>query len=283
MTVLFDLPPELINIIVGHLSPPSELSRVYSQNFHYDDDHLCPCFPKEDCNRQLVLYDARYEHLRMQYETDVLRFAIAHPYIAQCISVGGWSGAVDALMLLDRKDLGIIPCVPEELRNMVRYVLFWFPEDFQFLALADLLNRHCRKINFAVSRYSLRPVDYITRLEAAESPRVFKPQKMLEQFPSALSLHIDAYSLAHSYAYETLFSDVGAKALETAYGSTGVPSLPVAPCKITDLVINSTPGISLLSDSLSLACTSREPTISAMNRMTTMFGITAPSSATSTT
>jgi hypothetical protein len=124
MTGLFDLPPKLINVIVGHLSPPSDISRGYSQNSYYDDPLLCPCFPKEDCNRQLVLYDARYEHLKLHYETDVLRFAIAHPYIARCISVGGWSGAVDTLMLAHRKDLGIIPCVPEELRRMVRYVLF---------------------------------------------------------------------------------------------------------------------------------------------------------------
>jgi hypothetical protein len=125
------------------------------------------------------------------------------------------------------------------------------------LAIPDLLNHHCRKVNFAVSQYSQPPVDYLTRLETAESRRVFKPQKMLEQFPSATSLHIDAYSLAHSYAYETLFSDVGVKALETAYGSTSTPSLPDTPCKITDLVVNSTVGISLLSDSLSLPVLAR--------------------------
>jgi hypothetical protein len=115
----------------------------------------------------------------------------------------------------------------------------------------------CRKINFAVSQYTQPPVEYITRLEAAETRRVFKPQKMLEQFPSATSLHIDAYSLAESYAYETLFSDVGREALEAAYGSTGTPSLPDTPCQITDLVINSTVGISLLSDSLSLPVLAR--------------------------
>jgi hypothetical protein len=124
MPGLFDLPPKLINVIIGHLSPPSEMSRGYSQDFHYDHHHLCTCFPKEDCNRKLVLYDARYEYLTTQYETDVLRFAIAHPYIAQCISVGGWNVAVETLMLLERKDPGIIPRVPKELRNMVRYVLF---------------------------------------------------------------------------------------------------------------------------------------------------------------
>jgi hypothetical protein len=130
MTGLFDLPPELINVIVGHLSPPSEISRGYSQSYYYDEPHLCQCFPKEDCNRQLVLCDARREHLKMQYETDVLRFALAHPFIAQCIAIGGWSGAVDTLMLLKRKELGIIPCVPEELRGMVRYVFFYFLVDY---------------------------------------------------------------------------------------------------------------------------------------------------------
>jgi hypothetical protein len=119
MTALLDLPPELINVVVGHLAPSSAVPL----NEAFDSSQSCPCIPQEDPNRQLVLYNAELEHLRKGYETDVLRLGMAHPYIAQCISHGGWRGVVDAMWLKRRKDLGVIPCVPEELRGVIRYVI----------------------------------------------------------------------------------------------------------------------------------------------------------------
>jgi hypothetical protein len=119
MTGLLDLPPELINVIVGYLAPPPDIPRTHP--FGMPDP--CPCLPKADWNRELVLYDSRPEHLETAYETDAMRFGLAHPYIGACILSGGWRGTVDALFLADKQDIGVIPYVPEGYRKMIRYVI----------------------------------------------------------------------------------------------------------------------------------------------------------------
>jgi hypothetical protein len=119
--MLLDLPPEPINLIVGHIAPPPELPSM-------QEIETCPCVPREDRNLQLVLSDTEYDQLRTAYETDVLRFGVAYPYIAGSISNGGWQGVVDSMWMLENRGYGIIPCVPEELRSIVRYVPLLFVE-----------------------------------------------------------------------------------------------------------------------------------------------------------
>lgn len=105
--MLLDLPPELINLIVGYLARPSSAS------------HRCPCFAQNDTNRQLDIYDNQAS----AYETDALHFGLAHAYIEQCIVNGGWRGVVDALCFSRGKDIRLIPCVPDGFRGMIGYVL----------------------------------------------------------------------------------------------------------------------------------------------------------------
>lgn len=38
---------------------------------------------------------------------------------------GGWEGVVDAVMWLERRELGVVPWVPDVYRVMVRYVFIW--------------------------------------------------------------------------------------------------------------------------------------------------------------
>jgi hypothetical protein len=117
--MLSNLPPELINIIVGYLEPPSEAPRTLIHHPQKD----CSCFPQNDQDRELILYNTDLQQIREAYETDILRLGLAHPYVARCISDGGWHGVVDSLLMCSRRggdDFGTIPCVPEEFRNMVR-------------------------------------------------------------------------------------------------------------------------------------------------------------------
>jgi hypothetical protein len=106
MAELFDLPSEIINLIVGYLRRPSDVRH-------------CSCFVQEDHNRQLVLHD-RYGKA---YETDAVHFGKAHPFIRQCIANGGWQSEIDVLCFEKGEGLCVIPCVPEEFRGMVRCVI----------------------------------------------------------------------------------------------------------------------------------------------------------------
>jgi hypothetical protein len=105
--MLLDLPPEIINSITDHLALP--LKRQVSDS--------CPHFPHDQKQDRLTVYDA--SETSKSYETDVLRFAMADPYIANCMEDSGRQIEADATVV---KDLGVVPCVPEEVRWTVKYV-----------------------------------------------------------------------------------------------------------------------------------------------------------------
>jgi hypothetical protein len=114
--MLLDLPPELINLIVGHLAHPSSIPRTHG---HDNGVEACWCIPEED-DRELVLYDGESAERERAYETDALHFGMAHPYIADCIANGGWIGVVDVLYRRGLEGSHVIPCVSEEYRGMVK-------------------------------------------------------------------------------------------------------------------------------------------------------------------
>jgi hypothetical protein len=130
--MLIDLPPEIINLITDLLSPipPKSPDRVlqsrphFSPNQEYDQDR-----------RRIAIYDA--SGTAGGYETDVVRFAMADPYIARCIAKCGRRVEVDAV-IIDR--LGVVPCVAEEVRWMVKYVIVTL--------CAKGKNRRCLSVDF---------------------------------------------------------------------------------------------------------------------------------------
>jgi hypothetical protein len=111
--MLLDLPPELINVIVGYLAPPSILLRLGPCGIQ-----ACYCGPQEDDHRQLVLYDLR--RISNPHETDVMRFAMAHPYLIECILDGGRQVVVDAVTIFSKKEFGVAPRIPTRFRGLVR-------------------------------------------------------------------------------------------------------------------------------------------------------------------
>jgi hypothetical protein len=107
--MLLDLPAEIINLITDHLSLPPKGS--------HQGPKSCPNFPHEHDRARLTLYDA--SKTSAGYESDVLHFAMADPYIAKCMEKSGRQIEVDATVV---KGLGVVPCAPEEVRRMVKYV-----------------------------------------------------------------------------------------------------------------------------------------------------------------
>jgi hypothetical protein len=114
--MLLDLSPEIINLITDILSPrpPKNSSRIL---------HSCPHFAHDQNQDRLAVYDV--SETPGGYETDVVRFAMAHPYVAKCIENCGRRIEVDATVMEGLEELGVVPCmssVPEEVRRIVRYV-----------------------------------------------------------------------------------------------------------------------------------------------------------------
>lgn len=113
--MLLELPAEVINLIIAHLQPPSDVPQ--------NNLHRCSCLPQQDRIRQLLLYNAT--QILKAYETDLLHFALVDPYIVRCMEAGGWHGVVEAQMVVTRMDVGLVPYVPKEIRDVVRYVSFF--------------------------------------------------------------------------------------------------------------------------------------------------------------
>jgi hypothetical protein len=107
--MLLDLPPEIINLITDHLSLPPKNSRRISES--------CPHFSHDQNQDRLALYDA--SETSTDFEADVLRFAMAHPYIASCMENSGQQFEVDTTVI---DGLGVVPRVPEQFRGIVKYV-----------------------------------------------------------------------------------------------------------------------------------------------------------------
>jgi hypothetical protein len=105
--MLLDLPPEIINSITDHLALP--LKRQIPES--------CPHFSHDQKDGRLAIYDA--SESSASYETDVLRFALVHPYIAKCMENSGRQIEADATVV---EGLGVLPCAPEEVRQLVKYV-----------------------------------------------------------------------------------------------------------------------------------------------------------------
>lgn len=117
--MLLDLPPELINLVAGYLSPPPKGPRVIG----YSPFDACECLPEEDLDRQMMLYDnadSRPADSLNSQETDALRFGTAHAYLGRCIASGRWQGVIE---MSDVVDIGALRRIPEEFRAVVRYVL----------------------------------------------------------------------------------------------------------------------------------------------------------------
>lgn len=77
MAMLLDLPPEIINCITNHLAVPLK-GRVSDS---------CPHFSHGQTQDRLALYDV--SETSKNYESDVLRFAMADPYIVNCMEKSG--------------------------------------------------------------------------------------------------------------------------------------------------------------------------------------------------
>jgi hypothetical protein len=116
--MLLSLPSELIDIIIRYLNPRPIWSRVEGHS-PFDP---CSCLPKENLDRQLLLYNVSGKPPPKDpglYETDVLRFGKGHPHLAQCVANGKWHVVVEMSRTVD---LDVIGHVPGALRGMVRYV-----------------------------------------------------------------------------------------------------------------------------------------------------------------
>jgi hypothetical protein len=105
--MLLDLPAEIIHLIIDHLSIPPKNPRQVPD--------LCPHFSHDQNQRRLTLYDA--SETSANYEADVLRFAMADPYIASCIENSGRKFEVDTTVL---DGLGVVPRAPERFRRIVK-------------------------------------------------------------------------------------------------------------------------------------------------------------------
>lgn len=106
--MLLDLPAEIINLITDYLSLPPKSRRQVRD--------LCPRFSHEQNQGRLTLYDA--SETSANFEADVLRFAMAHRYIASCIENSGRHFEVDTTVI---DGLGVVPRVPEQFRRIVKY------------------------------------------------------------------------------------------------------------------------------------------------------------------
>jgi hypothetical protein len=108
--MLLNLPPEIINLITDILSPrsPKNPSRILQS---------CPHFAHDQNQDRLAIYDV--SETPGGYETDVVRFTMAHPYIAKCIENCGRRIEVDATVV---EGLGVVLYVPERFRQLVKYV-----------------------------------------------------------------------------------------------------------------------------------------------------------------
>jgi hypothetical protein len=240
--MLLDLPPELIDLIVGYLDRPFAV-------------HRCSCFLQDDPDRQLALYD----QYKMAHETDALHFGMAYPFILQCIANGGWRGAIDAMCFRRGNDIRVIPYVPEGFRGMVRCVIF--PSWHAPLTLSPLTSRRkpCRKIkaspsassfwNFTEDNLKDRGIETTSQLTTLPA--------ILRQFSAPLSLDIDVPDELR-YDYRNIDRLFGA-------GSTDVDRSPLpakelsieSPCPVTELVVRSTHHISRLPDLLPLPLLTR--------------------------
>jgi hypothetical protein len=109
----------------------------------------------------------------------------------RCMESGGWNGVVDALMVVTRMDIGLVPSVPKEIRDVVRYV-HSSPGRRNGADHSFFPPRLHRSVSFSFCsiQYNRPPGEYLSPTSrATRQPRTI--QEILRQFPAARYLEID--------------------------------------------------------------------------------------------